>query len=234
VTLGLVSHHDLVLYGTVEGLKVVEPKPVAMAPAAAGAAGGAVAGQPYERTVFVSGAPGTIYTVPDSELYSEATIDKPIGEVASNFNDSAGRAGLIPISDIRWTELSGVEKSEMKGEVPSNRLEAVGDAQIHTFIITTKQMVSDVRKDPKCGAFVPNILCYEKGGKTNFFFARPTGKLRQAELNNRVGEGKMMSREAYDEHYAEARDFEKRCDLLLKDLGAKRVEEKPASEPLKE
>jgi len=208
ITAGLVSHHDLVLSGSVESLKPIE-KPVEKTTT--------------QREIVPAAAPVVVVTgeragLPESELYREATIDRTIDEVAANFNDSARSAGLIPLSQIRWEGLTGARRTELKGEIPENRLEAVESSKINSFIVTTDHMVNDVKKEPQCGAFVPSIVCYEKGGKTHVFYFKPTGKLRDMDASGRVGEGKMMNRASYDEHMTGAREYERCCEQLIKNL----------------
>ncbi|MEZ0230406.1 MAG: hypothetical protein ACAI25_17420 [Planctomycetota bacterium] len=207
VTAGIVSHHDLVLSGRVGTLKIAEPpKPE---PAAA---------VPIERRIVVTKEP---YVASESELFSETEIDKPIRDVAMNFNEQATRAGLIPLSQVRWDSLSSGRKRETQGEIPQNRLEGVDDSKIHTFLVTTDRFADDVRRDPKCGAFTPSIVCYEKDGKTHVFYSRPSGKLREMDANGRVGDGKMMTRSQYEDHQNAAREYEVRCESLVRELASK-------------
>jgi hypothetical protein len=200
VTLGLVSHHDLVLRGEVATLKTVESK--------------AAESKTAESKTMEPSA------ISDRDRYSETVIDRPIDEVAMSFDKSARDAGLIPLDDIRWDRLSDSKKSELRGDVPPDRLERAFDSKIHTFIVTNNSMVNDVQSDPRCGAFIPSILCYEKDGKTNVFYTKPSAKLRELDSTGGVGEGKTMSRASYDEHMSKARDFEKSCDSLVRSLSA--------------
>jgi hypothetical protein len=231
VTLGLVSHHDLDLRGHIGSLKEKEivPATAAAGMGAAGAGTTVMTDRGRGPAVVINNvAPGGTTTTDgeryagaakfpsEKELYAEATIDRPLKEVVSDFNSSAKAAGFTPIADVAWTDLA---PSERMG-VPENQLAGVPYSDIHTFCVTTPGMASDVKRDAKCGTFLPGIVCYEKDGKTNLVYGKPTEHLRFLDNQGLIGtgEGKIMSREQFDDHYQNAREFEKSCALFVESL----------------
>ncbi len=219
-TAGLVSHHDLDLRGRIATVKE-EPKPT-----------GTVA-LDRERTIIVpTPAPPVIVPVPgeraaivpgerehvafvDSEAFAESTIDRPLGKVLGDFHEAALRAGLVSIADVPWDK-----PGESRGEIPPDRLEGVSPSSVHTELVTTEDLARDVAREPHCGAFVPGIVFYVKDGRTNVFYVRPTAKLRELDASGKVGDGKLMSRAAFEEHMVRAQDFERCVQSLLESLRA--------------
>ncbi len=195
VSLGLVSHHEVDLRGRIVAVKDLPAAP------------------PAER------GPTSITALPaESELFAKDAIDRPIAEVARDFNVAASRAGLIPIARVKWDELTPAERSEYRGEVPGNRLEGIEPSNVQSFCVANEAIARDVKSDPKRGTHLPCLVCYEVEGKTRCIFARPTTKLRMLEAAGEVGEGKRMSRAEFDRHFEMAQDFERSCEILIANL----------------
>ncbi len=195
MSLGLVSHHEVDLRGRIVAVKDLPAAP------------------PAER------GPTSITALPaESELFAKDAIDRPIAEVARDFNVAASRAGLIPIARVKWDELTPAERSEYRGEVPGNRLEGIEPSNVQSFCVANEAIARDVKSDPKRGTHLPCLVCYEVEGKTRCIFARPTTKLRMLEAAGEVGEGKRMSRAEFDRHFEMAQDFERSCEILIANL----------------
>jgi hypothetical protein len=197
VSLGTVSHHDVDLRGRVVNVKEIPPA------------------APTER----GPTPGTsaMALPPESEIFAENVVDRPIGDVSRDFNDAASKAGLATLASVKWDELTPAERSEYRGEIPENKLEAIAPSKVQSFCVANEAFANDVKSDPKCGTHLPCLVFYEADGKTRSIYARPTTKLKMFESAGGV-DGKRMSRAEFDRHFAMAQDFEKSCDKLLANL----------------
>lgn len=236
VTAGIFSHHDLTLKGRVVTLKPNEHDRGGYDRERGDRNERTTSQLPAEQTIIIGGAgvgssegrggsagrDGSSLRggsgMGEDGLFAVNTVDRPLSEVSRDFRDSAVRAGLIPVANVAWSDVGPAERNDMRGEIPENRLEGVPLSNVKTFLVTNYALANDIRKDPKCGTFLPGIVGYEKDGQTRLIYSRMSARLRMAEANGMVGEGKVMSRAQYEEHMGYARDFEASCQKLCDDL----------------
>jgi len=208
VTAGIVSHHSVDLRGRIVTAKELPPPPT---PAERGAAPPSITNINIGRDDYGRGPTA-------AELVAVSTIDRPLADVARDFDAAAARAGLTPIARVKWDEVSAATRTDYDGEIPSPRLMGVEPSKIQSFCVANESLVRDAKSDPKRAAHLPCVVCYESGEKTQVLYARPTVKLRALEARGFVGEGKWMSREEFDRHFEAAQDFERCCEKLVENL----------------
>jgi hypothetical protein len=204
ISAGIVSHHDIDVRGRIAQVKekkVEEPKPTT------------AMGDRTTIIVPIAPLPAGFARVDDDygdrDAYAEATIDRPLSEIAKNFNDAATRAGLIPVGDIEWSRYAA-GRTEMRSETP--RLEAAAK-DVRTFHVIDEKIASKVETDPERGLFVPGVVAYDAGGgQTKVLYGKPVTMLR------RLKEHGLMSAEKADAHMEHARIFEANLEKLVENL----------------
>lgn len=143
------------------------------------------------------------------------SIDKPFTDVIGRVPGALKGANLILAGDIDWAKL-GMAKGTtphgsgtMPGEMP--RLEA-GTTNIHTFLIADDYLVTEVRNDPLHAMWIGKMVIFEKEGKTQLFYLKPSLMAEQLKKSGAIPADK------FDDHMKKTQDYEKKVEQAVNAL----------------
>jgi len=151
-----------------------------------------------------------------SELHKgceHVTIDRPLNDVIRQVPEALRGAGLILAGEVDWSRLGAgaMPHGKMPGETP--RLEA--GLNVRTFLIADDYMVNEVRKDPEKALWLGKLAVFEKGGKTEIVYGKPTMHI---ETLKKAG---IIPAEKADEHMKPAQEYERRIEQAVKTVEKK-------------
>lgn len=145
----------------------------------------------------------------------KVTIDKPASEIFGRIPGALRDAGLILAGDVDWNRLGTAKTGAPHGAMPGEsapRIDPAIGTNVHTFLIADDFLVNEVKKNPEHAMWLGKIVVFEKAGKTEILYVKPSEMLEQ------LKKADLVPAEKVEEHRTRAMEYEKKLDQVINNL----------------